>query len=716
MRPRRRSRVGALCATLLLLPLWACSAPGPAAAPSLAAQAPGAPGIDAVWDAADKQGLGTATGTASTLWYTLGDGITDEVYYPQVDTPDTHDLQYLVTDGSSFTDQEKTDTVHDVALADVRSLSYRQTNTARNGRYRITKTYATDPARSTLLIRTRFQVLSGGPLRLYALYNPSLGGRGMGDTGASASGQLVASDGPVASALAASTGFTQQTSGYSGTPSDGFQDLTAHHALTATYGVAETPGNLVQTAELPVGGDTTFTLALGFGPTRAAAAAAAGASLSTGWDAVDGRYLAGWHDYLGSLSPPPRSVTDAGLTDLYTRAEMVLAAHEDKLHRGAFVASLTVPWGEAINADTCCVPGYHAVWARDLYETATAEIAIGDPAAANRALDYLFTTQERPDGSYPQNARLDGTPVFPSLQLDEVAYPIILAWQLGRGDAATWAKIKPTAEFLSHRGPRTPEERWEEAGGYSPSTLAAEIAGLICAAALADDNHDHGAAAYYRQVADSWQRQVVSWTFTTTGALAPHGYFERIDDDGNPDDGHPLTVANGGGTWDERDVVDAGFLELARLGVLRADDPHITMSLPVIDATIAVDTPEGRFWHRYNHDGYGETASGAPYTGTGVGRAWPIFTGERGEYELAAGDPADAAGLLRTMAASADAGGLIPEQVWDQPDADGFALGRGTGSATPLAWSEAQFIRLAVSLSAGRDVETPAIVADRYAR
>lgn len=709
MRPRRRFRVGALCAALLLVPLWS-------SAPARAAQAPGAPGIDAVWDAADKQGLGTSTTTTSTLWYTLGSGIVNEVYYPQVDTPDTHDLQYLVTDGSSFTDQEKTDTVHEVALADPRALSYRQTNTARNGRYRITKTYVTDPARSTLLVRTRFQVLSGGPLRLYVLYNPSLGGRGMGDTGASADGRLVANDGPVASALAASTGFAEQTSGYSGTASDGYQDLTAHHALTAGYDAAETPGNLVQTAEIPVGAstDTTFTLALGFGPTRAAAASTASASLDAGWDAVAGQFDAGWHDYLDSLSPTPRSVVDAGLTDLYTRAEMVLAAHEDKIHRGAFVASLTVPWGEALNADTCCVPGYHAVWARDLYETATAEIAVGDAAAANRALDYLFTTQERADGSYPQNARLDGTPVFPSLQLDEVAYPMILAWQLGRDDAATWAKVKPSAEFLTRRGPRTPEERWEEAGGYSPSTLAAEIAGLICAAALADANHDPADAAEYRRVADSWQRQVVSWTFTTTGTLANHGYFERIDDDGNPDDGHPLTIANGGGIWDERDVVDAGFLELVRLGVLRADDPHITMSLPVIDATLATDTPEGRFWHRYNHDGYGETASGAPYTGAGVGRAWPIFTGERGEYELAAGDPAAAAGRLRTMAAAADAGGLIPEQVWDSPDADGFTLGRGTGSATPLAWSEAQFIRLAVSLSAGRDVETPAVVADRY--
>lgn len=699
--------LGAVVLALLMDPALLASAPR-------VVQAPDAPGIDAVWDSGAKQGLGTSTSTTSPLWYTLGNGITTEVYYPQVDTPDVHDLQCLVTDGSGFTDQEKADTTHAVALDDSRTLSYRQTNSAHNGRYRITKTYATDPARPTLLVQTRFEVLSGGPLRLYVLYNPSLNGRGMGDTGATDNGMLMANDGPVASALAASTGFSETTSGYSGTASDGFQDLTAHHRLSATYARADDAGNLVQTAQIPVGSDTVFTLALGFGPNRDAAAANAAASLSTGWGAVSGSFRAGWHTYLDSLPPAPASVSAIGAGQVYDTARMVLAAHEDKNRRGAFIASLTVPWGQAVNADTCCAPGYHAVWARDLYEIATAEIALGDAGAAGRALDYLLNTQERPDGSFPQNSRLDGTAVFGSLQLDEVADPILLAWQLHRSDAGTWPKLKAAAEFLSHHGPGTPEERWEEAGGYSPSTLAAEIAGLVCAADLATANHDPGAASYYLQVADSWQRQVEAWTFTTTGSLAAHGYYERIDDNGNPNDGHRLTVANGGGDWDERDVVDAGFLELVRLGVRAPQDPHITDSLPVIDATIRTSAPEGDLWHRYNHDGYGETTSGAPYTGQGVGRAWPVLTGERGEYELAAGDSVSAQARLATLAGAANAGGLIPEQVWDQPDDHGFALGGGTDSATPLAWAEAQFVRLAVSISAGHDLDTPSIVAQRY--
>ena len=681
---------------------------------TLAADAPGAPGIASAWTTGAKQGLGTSTTAASKVWYTLGQGITDEVYYPQTDTPDVQDLQYVVTDGATFVDLERDATTHQVSLADPQSLTYQQVNTASSGRYRITKTYVTDPDRPTLLVQTRFQVLGGGPLRLFALFNPSLNNSGMGDTGATSGGQLVASDGPVASALAASGGFAATSSGYSGTSSDGYQDLLAHHTLSAQFDTASTPGNLVQTAEVTVGSDTTFTLALGFGATRADASSSASASLAAGWSAVSAGYQSGWHAYLASVSAPPGSVTTTGLTQQYRTALMVLKAHEDKTFAGAFVASLTIPWGNAVNADACCTAGYHAVWARDQYHIATAFLAAGDAAAANRALDYLFNVQERSDGSYPQNTRLNGTPVFGSLQMDEVAFPIVLDWQLGRFDAASYAKVKASADYLVAHGPSTPEERWEEAGGWSPSTIAAEIAGLVTAADVAQRNGDTASAGRYLATADSWQQHVDAWTYTSTGHLAGGRYYERIDDDANPDDGHTLCVANGGGCFDERDVVDAGFLDLVRLGVKPFDDLHVTGSLGVVDQVIRTSTPEGDLWHRYNHDGYGETSGGAPFTGAGVGRLWPLLSGERGEDALAAGQPGAASAALATMGGAANQGLLIPEQVWDQPSGNGFTLGQGTGSATPLAWSMAQFVRLAASISAGRDVETPAVVAARY--
>lgn len=682
--------------------------------PAHADPAPGAPGIASAWTTGTKQGLGTSTTTGSKVWYTLGQGIAHEVYYPQADVPNVQDLQFIVTDGASFTDEEKVATTHAVRLADDDSLTYEQVNTDKDGRYRITKTYVTDPARATMLVRTRFEQLSGTePLQLYAPYNPSLAGSGMGDTGAAVNGQLRGSDGSVASALASSTGFAQTTNGYSGTSSDGFRDLTANHRLTSTYDTADQPGNLVQTAKIDVDRDTTFTLALGFGGTRDQAGSNAAASLAAGWTAVAGEYQDGWHSYVASLAPVPDSVT-GDLREQYLASVMSIKAHEDKTWRGAFVASLTHPWGDATNADQCCPHGYHAVWARDLYQMATASLAAGDRAAAERALDYLLNVQRRPDGSYPQNTRLDGTPVWHGLQLDQVAFPTILARQLGRTDAQTYAKLKPSAEFIAHNGPTTPQERWEEAAGYSPSTLAAEIAALVCAADIATANGDQGAADYYLAVADEWQRNVERWTYTTTGTLASHGYYERIDGSGDPNDNAQLTIANGGGTWWEKDVVDAGFLELVRLGVKRADDPHIVNSLSTVDSTIRVAAPQGDIWYRYNHDGYGETSDGRPYTGAGIGRLWPVLSGERGQYELAAGRPA--AKYLATMAGSAAAGRQIPEQVWDRADAHGFTFGQPTGSATPLSWAHGQFVRLASNISAGRNLETPSVVADRYTR
>jgi glucoamylase len=684
-----------------------------AAPPAYAADAPGAPGTGSAWTTGGKQGIGTTTTAASTVWFTLGQGIAHEVYYPSVDVANVQDLQYVVSDGSGFTQLERDATTRQIVLTDQRSLSYQQVNTATNGRYRITKSYTADPARPSVLIQTRFQVLTGGPLNLYVLYNPSLNNSGMGDTGGTVNGQLVSSDGPVASALAASTGFTATTSGYGGSASDGYVDLAADHVLTNRYDTANTAGNLVQLGQVPVGADTTFVLALGFGANRTAAAGNASASLAGGYAAADTAYRDGWHAYLASLAATPASVTAAGLGTQYNVAVMTLKAHEDKTHPGANVASLTNPWGEAKNANSAGDCGYHAVWARDLYQVSTAQLAAGDTAAANRSVDYLFGTQQRPDGSFPQNTHLDGTNCFGSLQLDEVSFPLILAWQLGRFDAATWAKVRLSADFLLSRGPGTPQERWEENGGFSPSTIAAEIAGLVCAADIATRNGDTAAAGRYLSTADTWQRSVENWTFTTTGPLGDGRYYERIDGNSNPNDGQNISITNGGGNFDERSIVDAGFLELVRLGVKPAGDPAVAASLPEVDATIRISTPNGPMWYRYNHDGYGETAAGGPYTGAGVGRLWPLLTGERGEYELANGRAATS--HLATLAAAGNAGYLIPEQVWDRADAAGFTFGEGTGSATPLAWSMAQFVRLAHSIDAGAPVETPSVVKARYA-
>lgn len=723
-------------ATVTVLGLGLAALPTAARA---AGEAPGAPGGGSSWTTGQKMAYGTSADATSKVWFTAANGIASEVFYPRADVPNVQDLQYVVTDGSTFTDLERDATTHAVSMPDEKALEYTVTNTAKSGKYRITNTYVTDPARSTLLVRTRFESLDGGSYKLYALYNPSLAGGGGNDTGAwdSGSGVLVASDdqpvfgSTVASALKASVAFTEHSTGYSGSASDGLTDLRANHGLAQQYDTAGTGGNIVQTARVPVGTDTTFTLALGFGADRASAASAASSSLSRGFDAAASSYASGWHSYLSGKSVPSSVSGDATLRRTYVTGLMALHAGEDKTYPGAAVASLSTPWGDAVNGNALN-DGYHRVWARDLYQQATGLLAAGDTAGAKRMAQWLWNRQQITGwtqgdgvwygpGSFPRYSPVSGVSGATAQelgcceQLDEDALPIVLAWQTGLTDSATWAKIKLTADHIVSDGPGTPSERWEEQSGKSPSTIAAEVAGLVAAGSIARTNGDTASANTYESTADSWRNALDGWTFTTNGYFGDHQYYERIESTTDPNDGAQRTYEDG--TWYDHDIVDGGFLELARLGLRPASYDKITASLPELDSVDSVTTPSGdRYWHRYNHDSYGEgqdDGSGWPAGGGHrTGRVWPLLSGERGEYELAAGH--SAAPYLKDMADAETPGYLIPEQAWDRSDQFGFTFGKPTGSAAPLAWAEAQYVRLAQSIDAGKPVDTPSVVADRY--
>ncbi len=695
----------------------------PATAHAASGAAPGAPGEPAFWTPADKDGFGTSATTTSKVWHTLENGELTEVFYPDLGTPAVRDLQLVVTDGRTFTDRETDATTHRVELVDKRSLTYRQVNTAKSGRYRITKTFVTDPARNALLVDVRFQSLTGRPYKVYAYVDPALSNDGNDDSGTTARGALLTQDATAGSALIADPAFGRTSTGYLGA-SDGWVDLRDDHRMDWQYR-SSPGGNVVQTAETRLDGrrHQHLQLALGFGDTSAAALGTARASLQRGFGRVAGGYADGWHRYLASLKPEPGSARPYGAE--YDVSVMALAAHEDKTYRGAFIASPTMPWAWGTGFEQPKSGVYHAVWSRDLYQVVTALLAAGDRAAADRALTFVFDKQQRPDGSVRQNTFVDGTPHWDGTQQDEVAFPIVLAWQLHRDDAQTYAQhVKPAADWLVRTGPQTDMDRWENQSGWSPGTIASEIAGLICAADLARRNGDDASAATYEQTADAWQKDVESWTATTNGPYSDKPYYLRLTKDANPDDGSTYSIGDSGpSAMDERRVVDPSFLELVRLGVKAPDDPTILNTIGVVDKELAVDTPNGRFWHRANFDGYGEQLDGQPWNSfppdsrATRGRAWPIFSGERGEYELAAGGSANAE--LAAMAGAANGGDLIPEQVWDdQPPSGqpGFPPGEGTLSATPLAWSHAQFVRLAWSIDAGHPVEQPSVVACRYAR
>jgi len=704
-------------------------------------------GDHAAWTTGNKVALGTSATTPSTVWFTVANGITTEVFYPRADVPNMQDMQYIVTDGVSFVDLERDATDHAVSMPDEKSLEYTIVNTAKSGRYRISNTYVTDPDRNTLLINTRFESLDGSAYQLYLLENASMAGGGA-DNDAwwdSADGALMSSNtqplfGPpltAVAALRASSGFSAHTTGYAGAASDCFVDVKANKTLTHQFDALVGTGNVVQCGQVDVGADTTFTLGLGYGADASAAVDAVNASLADGFSTVEANYRSGWNAYLDTLRPAPDSVaSDTLRRRAYYVAVMALHAAEDKTHPGASVAGLATPWGDFVGGDALN-DGYHRVWGRDLYQQATGLLAAGDLAQALRMARFMWESQYiststpgAPDtysaGSFPRFSPVSGSSGATPAQLgcceqfDQDAMAILLAWTTGLTDPATFARLKTTANHIQAMGPDT-TERWEERRGKSPSSIAAEIAGLIAAADIARLNGDTASAASWESTADSWRDSLAGWTLTTGGFWGGHQYYERISSTSNPNDTSQLCFQEG--CFFARDIVDFGFLDLVRLGVRQPNDSTIATSLSPTAAafdnnsTLQVTLPSGDvYFHRYVHDNYGDSStdcSGFPAQGPNrFGRLWPVLSGERGEYELANGR--SAAIYLQSMADAANPGYFMPEQIWDRPDIGCFDFGRPTGSASPLMWAEGQYVRLARAIDAGYTAETPPVVRARY--
>jgi glucoamylase len=661
---RLRIAVAALVVSLL-----ACGVGGTASART---RAPGVPGDSPDWTAGDKHGFGTSATRKSRVWFTLRAKQMSEVYYPDLRHPSIRDLTFVVGDQGESAGTAKVE-------REDGSLTY--TQTLETKRWQLTKTYISDPARATVLVRVRLLSLDAKSHRLTLRMDPQLYNDGRDDVAWTRGHALLAHDRHIASALVARPAFTRTSSGFVGHDNE---------LLLHDYDALR-PGNVVQAGRTSVtglAGHRDLTLALSFGSRATLALEAAQASLGAGFDRMADSYAAGWKAYRARLKPAP-----AGAPAEYEASVLVLHALEDKAKPGAFVASPSMPWAYGkltLDGGNPRSGPYHVVRVRDLYQVATAEQAAGDGAAAVRALKVMLDADPDP--------------------LDEAALPIVLAWQLGRFDGATWRRARRLADRIAGDGPVS-ADRWGGEAGYSPSTLAAEIAALVCAADLAVRNGDGTRASSYTRTADEWAGKVDGWTATTEGPYSSRPYFLRLAVDGKPDEGTTYGIGDSGPSKaDQRRVVDAGFLELVRLGIRKADDPLIVNSLAVTDELLG--------GHRYTYDGYGEQRGGGPWDEfpaddrETLGRLWPVLTGERGEYELAAGRPATA--QLAALADSANDGGMLPEQVWDGR-APSSKPGGGTRSAAPFGWAHAELVRLAWSVAAGRPVERPGIVACHYA-
>ncbi|HEU5429875.1 MAG TPA: glucodextranase DOMON-like domain-containing protein [Actinocrinis sp.] len=760
----------------------------PAAATSASGTANGAPGAPSYFDLARKDCLGTARNTTSKVWYTVAGGVLSDVYEPTIDNTNVSTLQYVVTDGSSFTALQTRDMTY-TAQADETGMVCTVASTDAKHGYQLTTTYLTDPQRDSVLMNTRLAPIAGSStnvsrLHVFARVDAHVNGNGGGgtDNAGADTGVVDATRGvpvvydtatvsqaanrtyavPTFMALTASS-LGAASVGYAGTASDGLTQLDATHNLSPAFSSAPN-GHIVATEEVTprhaaFGPGRDFTLSLGFGRTQGDAVSTASKSLRTPFGAALAAYTDSWRDYDSSLKPAPRSVSgidESTIRKTYRLDANVLKASEDKTFPGAVVASLASPWGQAVNAGESVngkavyFGSYREVFARDLYEAFTGLLADGDLATARAATRFLLTKQQRPNGELPRNSLVNGqaAPDTGGDQLDETAYPILMAYLSGLGgDATLWSQhIKPAADFLVSHGPSFGVERWEEQSGYSVSTIAAEIAGLTAASAIAKRHGDAADAAVYQATADDFQRNIKNWTVTSTGQDSSSPYFIRLSKNGDPNAATSYNLGNGGPTLDQRSVIDGGFQELVRLGELSPADPAFRNSLSVLDKQISVTTPTGTGYYRYGNaasagsaDGYGDcstvdsqtscTVNGEPWptTDIGTGHLWPVLSGERAESDLAEGDPAGASALLSFMIESASGVGLVPEQVWEDPNlaaaafgsdpttaSIGFDSGHPAGSASPLTWAQAQELRLIVDLGTRQSVDRPQITTDRY--
>jgi glucoamylase len=690
----------------------------------------GWPGIEPKWTRGNKDGVGTAYSADSKIWFSIWRGTLTEVYYPTIDQPQLRDLEYLITDGKTFFHEEKRHLTPSIRKLTNHSLGYSIINSDPDGRYSIHKKVIADPHLPCVLQHTSVQgdtdTLSG--LGLYVLCAPHLGGGGTGNNAFTLefAGRkiLAAEKGGLWLALGGTVPFRRTSCGYVGS-SDGWTDLSKDMTMDWEFGRAVN-GNVALTGQLDISGSHDFTLALAMGTSMHNAVSTLLQSLVVPFDESLIRFQEQWERPFRKILPLEGASRDGG--HLYHSSFSQILGHEDKSFPGAFIASLSIPWGEAKGDED--KGGYHLVWTRDLVNTATALLAAGDTETALRAMIYLAVSQ-RPDGGFPQNFWIDGESYWGGIQLDEVAFPIMLAWRLysvkAHGDFDPYPMVLRGARFLVEHGPATQQERWEEASGYSPSTLAACIAALICAASFARERSDEKTARFLEEYADFLECHVEEWTVTTEGTLVAEikRHYVRVkpanvDDeapDENPNTG-VLTLANikpgERAAFPSKEIVDGGFLELVRYGIRRADDPIIVDSLKVVDRILEVEAPNGPGWHRYNHDGYGQREDGGPYQGWGVGRVWPLLTGERGHYEVAAGrNPAK---YVRAMERFSTSGGLLPEQVWDEPDVveSHMEFGKPTGSAMPLLWAHAEYIKLLRSAHDKKVFDSIPEVARRY--
>ena len=683
--------------------------------------APGEPGVRPTWCPGNKQLVGTSLGP-SRVWFTIGQGIVNEVYFPRIDIPQLRDLGFIICNQQGLWVEIKS--LHQ-CIVECEPGSCSAKITHQHEHFKLIQRIAPEPDRDVLLIEVT--LIGDDSLELFMLAAPHLGGSGSNNSGAMKSAGkrvlLTAQQGPFAMAIAAINTKNQHDAismpsiGYCGS-SDLWQQFNTNSYPKDTY-LNAGPGNIALSARLP----QSSCIAIGFANGSEAAGTLAISSLLQPFEDIWCKHLDQWRQWqLNTFCPTttflgeqlPRTVCD----QLKVSA-MVLKTHFDQTFRGAMVASLSVPWGSFADER----PGYHLVWPRDLSECAGAFLAIGAQTEAREILRYLIATQKS-DGSWHQNQWLGGTPFWTNLQLDQVAFPVLLAGMIADNNALNEIYVADMVisalKFIVSHGPISPQDRWEESSGTNPFTLSVVIAALVSGARFLPEADQ----VWALNTADYWNSRLEEWTavkqskFTNEFGLDSH-YVKVVPDYAIENPAlmqAPLAIKNRIEDFQvaAADQIACDFLQLVRFGIRSSDYPTIKNTLLLIDETLKINFPQGPCWYRYTLDGYGEHQDATPYNETGIGRPWPLLTGERGHYELCANN--SALPLINAMTNMATGCGMLPEQLWDNPDLETEQLhfSKESGSATPLAWAHAEYIKLVHSSVIGAPIDRPSPVWDRY--
>jgi glucoamylase len=659
----------------------------------------GSPGSSPTWASSDKDFITTALG-ASRLWATIGHGIINEIYWPSTGTPQIRDFSFYLVGEGTWHDLKR---LSNYRLSTPGPYLPALTVTHDGDDYQLVLDILPDPRRDVLLVRYSID----GPYRLVMIVAPHLGGTGTANRAWIDADSGYAQRGNAALCLRATVPLRGLSCGYVG-QSDGWQDLDQHGSLTYHFSEAGN-GTVALTAEAS---GSKGVLALGFATTWLGASTLARTALEEGFDLLREEFLRAWQEWGRQLKLPKPSKV---LGSAALLSATVVKIHEDRSYPGAVVASLSTPWGSS--SDT--LGGYHLVWPRDATLSAIALLSAHQIGDVSRMLGHLMALQT-PKGDWPQNYYPHGEPFWSGIQLDEAAFPVLLAAKLRESGVneviGTKAMVRAAIGFVVRSGPSSDQDRWEENAGISPFTIAVAISALIAAAPWLSPEEKE----YAIDLANDWNDRIESWCYVTNTPLAEQcgvtGYYIRIAPPGN--EGNPNAIIElknrQGKTIAASALVSMDFSYLVRLGLRSARDSRIIETIKVVDQVLGVKTPSGVVYHRYNEDGYGEQADGGPFVGHGIGRCWPLLVGERGHLALQAGE--DPLPYLKTMHRCASAGGLLPEQVWDSAEIQekGLFPGRPTGSAMPLLWSHAEFLKLLIARELGKPVELLTEVYDHF--